>query len=156
MHLGGEYLSLYLCWSFCLCLVPSCLLHADCYVMHQSSAQGGDTIPITREKHVQWYVGLLMSSLCRTHIHTILSQMDAGCASFFVFLMFCFLSLWPPLPCQLPLSGKSNYGPRSSLVLMPKGAGAACIWQLVQPWRQIRWWPWWENVAPYVFVTERR
>lgn len=51
----------------------------------------------------RWWVHLLKhSSLCvHTHVHTLLSQMSASCASFFVLLVFCFPSLCTPLPAAL-------------------------------------------------------
>lgn len=63
-----------------------------------------------------------------THGHALLSRVYANGASFIVLLVFCFSSLCACLyqqSCQLSASGKSNYGPRSSLILMPKGDDAA-------------------------------
>lgn len=90
-------------------LIPLCLytVHADCYVMHQSSAQGGDTIPITREKHVQQYVGSLMSSLSNTRLalcprtRSCIYGADESELCFFVLLVFCVPSLCLPLPAAL-------------------------------------------------------
>lgn len=129
MRLGAQYLSLFIC----LCLVPLCLYtgHADCYVTHQSTAQGGDTNQMTRGKHVQRYVGLLINSPTNTQLTFLSTRVHALQV---VQASLCFLCFASRLcaclcqrSCQPSASGKSNYGPRSSLVLMPKGADAALV-----------------------------
>lgn len=80
------------------------------------------------------YVGSLMSSLTKTqltlcpHTRSYVTVTDE-CKLLASLCFLCFASrLCARLyqqPCQLSASGKSNYGPRSSLVLMPKGADAA-------------------------------
>lgn len=82
--------------------------YAACYVTHQSSAQGGDTIRMTPGKHgLCWYlsfchIAVFFSSLLfLLYIH--LRQ-----ARFLV--LFLFLSLAAAL-FALCASGKSNYGP---------------------------------------------
>lgn len=127
-------------FSVCLRLIPPRLLsvHAACYVTHQPSAQGGDTIQLTRGKHGPALIGACLfsisipSSFCfPPHFSSVLVS-DAlflvrldFCASPVRSLCFRQIQLWSINPASFRRESWCCFG----------------CW--VAPWRQIRWWPWW-------------
>lgn len=141
-----------MCYTGSVILAPSvpnlCLLHCAYWLLCKIPVQF-----IRNEAQLKRYVpsSLVSMRYCHRCMWLLQAYICSLCFAFRVCACLVQQS------CQLSASGKSNYGPRSCLVLMPKG-GDGCFGSGSSSSCDVRSGGdlGWKNVALCVFVTERK